>query len=147
MPANTQLESHVNRRLILAAPLVALVLAACGSSTSTTSSTANAPATNAAAIAPAPTASSAYLVSPGTFSQIASTVPANGDVNPYGLALVPTSAGKLVAGNLLVSNFNDKANDQGTGTTIVQVSPAGKQSLFATSTRATCRASAPEASV
>jgi len=119
----------VNRRLILAAPLVALVLAACGSSSSTTSSTANAPATNAAAVAP--TASSAYLVSPGTFSQIASTVPANGDVNPYGLALVPTSTGKLVAGNLLVSNFNDKANDQGTGTTIVQISPAGKQSLFA----------------
>lgn len=119
----------MNRRLILAAPLVALVLAACGSSSSTTSSTANAPATNAAAVAP--TASSAYLVSPGTFSQIASTVPANGDVNPYGLALVPTSTGKLVAGNLLVSNFNDKANDQGTGTTIVQISPAGKQSLFA----------------
>jgi hypothetical protein len=122
----------VNRRLILAAPLVALVLAGCGSSSSTSSSTANAPATNAAATAPAPTASSAYLTSPGTFSQIASTVPANGDVNPYGLALVPTSTGKLVAGNLLVSNFNDKANDQGTGTTIVQISPAGKQSPFAT---------------
>jgi len=123
----------VNRRLILAIPLVALVLAGCGSSSSTTSSsTANAPATNAAATTTAPTASSAYLVSPGTFSQIASTVPANGDVNPYGLALVPTSTGKLVAGNLLVSNFNDKANDQGTGTTIVQISPRGKQSLFAT---------------
>ena len=64
-------------------------------------------------------------------SQIASTVPAKGDVNPYGLAVVPATAGRLTAGNVLVSNFNDKANVQGTGTTIVQVSPAGQTSLFA----------------
>lgn len=60
-----------------------------------------------------------------------STVPANGDVNPYGIVLIPSTVGKLVAGNLLVSNFNDKANNQGTGTTIVQISPAGKSSQFA----------------
>ena len=64
-------------------------------------------------------------------SQIASTVPAKGDVNPYGLAVVPATAGRLTAGNILVSNFNDKANVQGTGTTIVQVSPGGQTSLFA----------------
>ena len=64
-------------------------------------------------------------------SQIASTVPAEGDVNPYGLAVVPASAGRLTAGHVLVSNFNDKANVQGTGSTIVQVSPAGQTSLFA----------------
>jgi hypothetical protein len=64
-------------------------------------------------------------------SQVASTVPANGDVNPYGVAVVPTSGGQLTAGDILVSNFNDKANVQGTGTTIVQVSPAGKTSVFA----------------
>ena len=64
-------------------------------------------------------------------SQIASTVPAKGDVNPYGVAVVPTSAGQLTAGDILVSNFNDKANVQGTGTTIVQVTPAGKSTLFA----------------
>jgi sugar lactone lactonase YvrE len=45
--------------------------------------------------------------------------------------LLPTTVGKLTAGNLLISNFNDKANNQGTGTTIVQVTPAGKQSVFA----------------
>ncbi len=33
---------------------------------------------------------------------------------------------------LLVSNFNAKSNNQGTGTTIVQLTPAGKLSLFAT---------------
>jgi len=62
---------------------------------------------------------------------IASTVPANGDVNPYGVAVVPRSTGALDRGDVLVSNFNDKANVQGTGTTIVQVSPRGHATLFA----------------
>ena len=62
---------------------------------------------------------------------IASTVPRNGDVNPYGVAVVPNSTGRLYRGDVLVSNFNDKANVQGTGTTIVEVSPHGKVSLFA----------------
>jgi plastocyanin len=64
-------------------------------------------------------------------STLGSTVPANGDLNPYGVVIVPSTAGGLKAGNLLVSNFNDKANKQGTGTTIVQISPSGKLSLFA----------------
>jgi hypothetical protein len=68
---------------------------------------------------------------------IASTVPANGDVNPYGVAVIPRSTGHLWRGNTLVSNFNNaatKANPggvQGTGTTIVQISPRGHVSLFA----------------
>ena len=64
-------------------------------------------------------------------AQVASTVPANGDLNPYGVAVVPASAGQLVAGDTLVSNFNSKSNVQGTGTTLVQVSPAGSPHLFA----------------
>ncbi len=62
---------------------------------------------------------------------VASTVPANGDVNPYGVAVVKRSTGKLVAGDILVSNFNNSANLQGTGTTIVQVAPDGTVSQFA----------------
>src|SRR5665647_1479352 len=62
---------------------------------------------------------------------IASTVPANGDVNPYGVAVIPESIGNLVKGNILVSNFNNSANLQGQGTTIVQISPAGKVTTFA----------------
>ena len=50
---------------------------------------------------------------PGAISVIASTVPANGDVNPYGLVRVQKSSGPLVKGNLLVSNFNDSNNLQG----------------------------------
>jgi sugar lactone lactonase YvrE len=38
----------------------------------------------------------------------------------------------LVKGDTLVSNFNDKANAQGTGTTIVEVSPTGAERTFAT---------------
>ena len=68
---------------------------------------------------------------PGSISIIASTVPANGDVNPYGIVVVPRSTGSLVEGDLLISNFNNSANLQGTGTTIVQISPGGAVSLFA----------------
>jgi hypothetical protein len=62
---------------------------------------------------------------------VASTVPANGDVNPYGVAIVPVTAGALVQNRVLVSNFNNSANLQGTGTTIVEVDPSGSVSVFA----------------
>jgi hypothetical protein len=56
-----------------------------------------------------------------------STIPANGDLNPYGVAFVPdgfAAGGVIAAGDVLVSNFNSSANVQGTGTTIVQVRPS-----------------------
>jgi hypothetical protein len=62
---------------------------------------------------------------------IGSTVPANGDVNPYGMARVTKNQGSLVKGDILISNFNNSKNLQGTGTTIVQVSPKGRLSVFA----------------
>ena len=64
-------------------------------------------------------------------SKIASTVPANGDVNPYGVAVVPRSVGTLVRGHILVSNFNNKANLQGTGSTIMDIAPNGATRVFA----------------
>ncbi len=66
-----------------------------------------------------------------TIKTVASTVPGNGDVNPYGIVVVPMTTGKLVQGNLLISNFNASSNFQGTGTTIVQISPMGQRTLFA----------------
>jgi hypothetical protein len=66
-----------------------------------------------------------------TITSLGSTVPANGDVNPYGIVTVPHSDGALVRGNTLISNFNNEENLQGTGTTIVQMTPAGGLSLFA----------------
>jgi hypothetical protein len=56
---------------------------------------------------------------------IATTVPPNGDVNPYGIVTVPSSLGSLHRGDELISNFNNQANEQGTGTTIVQIPPGG----------------------
>jgi hypothetical protein len=64
-------------------------------------------------------------------SLIASTVPSIGDVNPYGIVVVPRSVGLLKGGHVLISNFNNSGNAQGTGTTIVQVSPKGELTLFA----------------
>jgi hypothetical protein len=64
-------------------------------------------------------------------STIDSTVPHNGDVNPYGVVVVGHSQGRLVQGDVLVSNFNNAKNLQGTGTTIVQISPGGQRHLFA----------------
>ena len=62
-----------------------------------------------------------------------STVPSNGDLNPYGVAFVPPDfpqGGPLRPGDVLVSNFNNSANLQGTGTTIVKVARNGQTSLF-----------------
>lgn len=68
-------------------------------------------------------------------STVASTMPASGpamnEVNPYGVAVVPRSKGDLVRGDVLVSNFNNAQNQQGTGTSIVEVSPGGQQHVFA----------------
>jgi hypothetical protein len=99
-------------------------------------SAAAAVAVAAAAFAAAPAAQavtqmSSFIGQFNTLSTVASTVPHNGDVNPYGVAVVPSSTGSLVKGDVLVSNFNNSKNLQGTGTTIVQVSPGGQQKVFA----------------
>jgi hypothetical protein len=55
---------------------------------------------------------------------IGSTVdPLNGDQNPYGLDIAKIDAGKLKRGDLVVCNFNNSANIQGTGTTIIALHP------------------------
>ena len=64
-------------------------------------------------------------------STLASTVPSNGDVNPYGVFEVPRTTGDLTKGDILVSNFNNIMNQQGTGTTIVEVAPNGMVTQFA----------------
>jgi hypothetical protein len=79
-----------------------------------------------------------------TAKRLSSTVPATGDVNPYGVAVVPTSIGHLVRGDILVSNFNNKNNLGGTGSTIVEVNPVtGRESLFAHLTASSLPATCP----
>jgi len=84
----------------------------------------------AIALAAPSAAASSFIGSFSTVSEVASTVPGNGDVNPYGVAIVPTTTGSLVANNILVSNFNASSNAQGTGSTIVQITPGGAVTLF-----------------
>lgn len=125
------------RTSILALTGVALVLAGCGSSKSSSNSSSTTPVASASTPAEStPSSSGPFLAKLTSVSKVASTVPTNGDVNPYGIVFIPTSVGKLQAGQMLISNFNAKESakesGQGTGTTIVQVSTAGKVSLFAT---------------
>jgi predicted lipoprotein with Yx(FWY)xxD motif len=121
----------VPRTSILALVGVALAVAGCGSSSKTGSSSTTTAAASATTTTASTSSSGPFLAKFTSVSKVASTVPANGDVNPYGIVLVPTSVGKLQAGQLLISNFNTKEGGQGTGTTIMQVSTAGKVSLFA----------------
>lgn len=76
-------------------------------------------------------------------SLVASTVPGNGDVNPYGVAVVRRSEGRLRQGDILVSNFNNSKNLQGTGSTIVQISPAGHRTVFAHITKSSLPGKCP----
>ncbi|MDR3707814.1 MAG: hypothetical protein P4L33_05915 [Capsulimonadaceae bacterium] len=63
---------------------------------------------------------------------LTSTIPDAGDTNPYAVIVAPVSAGKIQAGDILVDNFNNLSNLQGTGTTIVDYNPATKKTtLFA----------------
>jgi hypothetical protein len=118
----------VSRSWFIGIAAAAAALAGCGS-------TSNPPL--------AGNASGPFLAQLTQVSTLSSTVPANGDVNPYGIAMVTAGTGKLHAGSLLISNFNDKSNNQGTGTTIVQVTPTGQRSLFANITAKALPGSCP----
>jgi hypothetical protein len=88
-----------------------------------------APAAGAASTGAGP--SHSFIGGLKTITTVGSTVPKNGDLNPYGVAVVTRSKDRLHRGDVLVSNFNDKANTQGTGTTIVEVAPNHTVRLFA----------------
>ncbi|MGH9823971.1 MAG: hypothetical protein ACREDR_12050 [Blastocatellia bacterium] len=64
----------------------------------------------------------------------ATTVPGNGDLNPYGVAFVPPTFPQantvLRSGDILVANFNNSNNMQATGTSIVRIAQDGTTSLF-----------------
>jgi hypothetical protein len=74
----------------------------------------------------------AFLAKGARINTLASTVPPNGDQNPYAIVVAPLSAGRIEKGDVLVDNFNDKSNLQGLGTSIVDYRPStGAVSLFA----------------
>ena len=120
---------RLHRVSTLATGVVALLASACSGSVG--SGTSNDLGTSTSGLSPAKVEGA---VLPDLVKRIkASTVPGNGDVNPYGVAFVPPGFpkdGLLDSDDILVSNFNNKANQQGTGTTIVRVNPKAAPSLF-----------------
>jgi hypothetical protein len=88
-----------------------------------------------AVAASAAAAATPFIAGFTTTARIASAVPAagpaEGDQNPYGVAVVHRSIGDLVRGDVLVSNFNNAMNQQGTGSSIVEISPGGAAHVFA----------------
>jgi hypothetical protein len=72
--------------------------------------------------------------------RVSSTVPSNGDLNPYGVAFVPSgfpNGGKISPGDVLVSNFNDLNNCQAQGTTVIQYTPSNSNESVASPNTAT----------
>jgi hypothetical protein len=77
----------------------------------------------AATVSAMQTTHRSFLASLGT-PKVFTTVPANGDLNPYGVAAYHKG--------WLVSNFNNSNNLQGTGSTVVRIDSTGQTSTFAT---------------
>jgi hypothetical protein len=74
------------------------------------------------------------IASPATFldgihrqTTLTTTVPENGDQNPYAIVVAPVSAGVIQKDDVLVTNFNNDGNLQGLGTTIVAFNPTTKR--------------------
>jgi hypothetical protein len=58
---------------------------------------------------------------------LVSTIPDNGDLNPYGVIVAPVSAGRIQKDDILISNFNGLTNLQGTGATVADYNPSTKR--------------------
>jgi DNA-binding beta-propeller fold protein YncE len=58
---------------------------------------------------------------------LTSTITDSGDLNPYAVVLAPVSAGKIQKDDVLIDNFNNLSNLQGTGTTIVDFNPSTRR--------------------
>src|SRR5271166_1326732 len=71
-------------------------------------------------------AAEGFLGSIHNETTLTSTVPANGDQNPYAIVVAPVTAGAVQKDDVLVTNFNNGKNLQGLGTTIVDFNPSTK---------------------
>jgi hypothetical protein len=122
----------MNRKMITAFTAVALASGACSGTSDQGSGFGEDLANQSSALGTRPTGAILPRLS-ATPTSSSSTVPKNGDVNPYGVAFVPNgfpSGGLLRAGDIVVANFNNSDNLQGTGTTIVRVNAGASPTLF-----------------
>ncbi len=60
---------------------------------------------------------------------LSTTITDNGDLNPYAVIVAPVTAGKIQKDDVLVDNFNNLSNLQGTGTTIIDYNPSTKKAF------------------
>ncbi|HEY1858524.1 hypothetical protein [Acidocella sp.] len=75
---------------------------------------------------------SAFLATVHKHHLLTSTVPDNGDQNPYALVVAPVTSGSVQKNDVLVNNFNNNKNLQGTGSTIMDYRPStGQTTVFA----------------
>lgn len=75
---------------------------------------------------------SAFLMTVHKHHLLASTVPDNGDQNPYALVVAPVTSGSVQENDVLVDNFNNNKNFQGAGSTIMDYRPStGQTTVFA----------------
>jgi len=63
---------------------------------------------------------------------LTSTVTDNGDLNPYAVIVAPVTSGRIQKDDVLVDNFNNISNLQGTGTTIVGYRPSTRDTYLLT---------------
>jgi len=112
----------LTRRLLAGASVVAALLLACGALVAATILAAPAHADQPAG----------FLETVRKHVTLTTTVPENGDQNPYAIVVAPVSVGRVKKDDVLIDNFNDLSNLQGLGTTIVDYNPSTKQTtLFA----------------
>jgi hypothetical protein len=84
-----------------------------------------------AAAAPAwPAEPQGMLETIGRHVTLTTTVTDNGDLNPYAIVVAPVSAGMIQKDDVLVDNFNNVSNLQGTGGTIVLYRPSTKATIL-----------------
>lgn len=117
---------------IVASAAIAFALSACGGSggSGTTpampGATANQaqPAAAQSMVRAATSDAPSMLAALTTETTIGSAVdPVTGGQNPYGLDISPVTSGGINQGDLVVCDFNDRANVQGTGNSIIALSP------------------------
>ena len=129
---------------VVGAPVLAAA-AACGSSSGSSGSAvpqglsgteagagaAQISVADAAAASTLTPAAGSFLAGKGTITVLGSTTPTNGDENPYAIWPVTANVGSVKSGDVLIDNFNNSSNNQGTGTTIVDLHANGTQNVFA----------------
>ncbi len=71
-----------------------------------------------------------YLETVHKHVTLTTTVPENGDLNPYAIIVAPVSSGLIQKDDVLIDNFNDISNLQGTGTTIIDYNPTTKKTTL-----------------